>query len=83
VDERCHLLPVAFQTSDAPSRIPDGEVGRLPGGVDVDAARQRVGDLERRIAERARERIPQYSRPLLAELDDKIGQGRALPRRPQ
>jgi len=81
VDEGYHLLPVPLHTSDTPGRIPVREVDRLPGSVHIEATREPVGDLEARIAECARERIPQRSRPLLAEFENEIGHGCPLPRR--
>ena len=57
VDERGDLAPVALDRHDRPVAAGRRQRDRLAGGVGVGrAVRQRVGDLELRIAERLRER---------------------------
>ena len=80
VNEHCDLFAVAFDSRHLPRRI-GRQALRQTGRVDVPAV-EPIGDLERRVAERLRERVANRPSPGLAEVHDEVRDRGPLPRTP-
>ena len=80
MNEHGDRLPVALDPRDRSLGARGRELEGVSGNVDVGRALGKpVADLERRIAERTRERVAKRPRPRLAELDDEVGHLCPLP----
>ena len=79
VHEHRHLGAVALDAREVAPATGVRQVDRQSGGIDV-AAVDAVGDVERRVAERVRQRVAHIARARLAEVDDEVDDAGALPR---